>query len=117
MLRVNQLCAARVPSNASKSARRVFSQWIQAENLFLRRQLALYIERGVKPRRIDPAKRIALILLSQLFDWRGALTVVRPQTLIWTKCQNNDLATNSPRRSGPPYCPEIGIGDTRAASQ
>jgi hypothetical protein len=29
------------------------SQSIQAENLFLRRQLALYIERGVKPRRID----------------------------------------------------------------
>jgi hypothetical protein len=26
-------------------------QSIQAENLFLRRQLALYIERGVKPRR------------------------------------------------------------------
>jgi putative transposase len=29
------------------------SQSIQAENLFLRRQLALYIERGVKPRRVD----------------------------------------------------------------
>ena len=29
------------------------SQSIQAENLFLRRQLALYIERLVKPRRID----------------------------------------------------------------
>jgi putative transposase len=58
------------------------SQSIQAENLFLRRQLALYIERGVKPRRIDSATRIALTLLSQLFDWRGALTVVRPETLI-----------------------------------
>jgi len=52
------------------------SQSIQAENLFLRRQLALYIERGVKPRRIDPATRIALTL--QLFDQRGALTIVRP---------------------------------------
>jgi putative transposase len=58
------------------------SQSIQAENLFLRRQLALYIERGVKPRRIDSATRIALTLLSHLFDWRGALTVVRPETLI-----------------------------------
>jgi putative transposase len=48
------------------------SQSIQAENLFLRRQLALYIERGVKPRRIDPATRIALTLLSRLFDWRDA---------------------------------------------
>jgi len=26
---------------------------VQAENLFLRRQLALYIERGVQPRRVD----------------------------------------------------------------
>jgi putative transposase len=58
------------------------SQSIQAENLFLRRQLALYIERGVKPRRIDPATRIALTLLSRLFDWRDALAVVRPVTLI-----------------------------------
>jgi hypothetical protein len=58
------------------------SQSIQAENLFLRRQLALYIERGVKPRRIDPVARIAMTLLSQLFDWRDALAVVRPVTLI-----------------------------------
>jgi putative transposase len=58
------------------------SQSIQAENLFLRRQLALYIERGVKPRRIDSATRIALTLLSQLFNCRSAMTVVRPETLI-----------------------------------
>jgi len=30
-------------------------------------QLALYIERGVKPRRIDPVTRIALTLLSRFF--------------------------------------------------
>jgi hypothetical protein len=58
------------------------SQSIQAENLFLRRQLALYIERGAKPRRIDPATRIGLTLLSRLFEWRDALAVVRPETLI-----------------------------------
>ena len=28
---------------------------LEAENLFLRRQLALYRERGVKPRRVDAA--------------------------------------------------------------
>ena len=55
------------------------SSWsIKAENLFLRRQLALYIERGVKPRRIDPVTRIGLTLLSRLFNWRNALVVVRP---------------------------------------
>ena len=55
---------------------------IAAENLFLRRQLALYQERGVKPRRVDAATRASLALLSRLFDWRDALVVVRPATLI-----------------------------------
>jgi hypothetical protein len=55
---------------------------VEAENLFLRRQLALYLERGVKPRRIDSITRIALTILSGFFDWRDALVVVRPQTLI-----------------------------------
>jgi putative transposase len=55
---------------------------IEAENLFLRRQLALYVERGVKPRRIDSVTRRALTVLSAFFDWRDALVVVRPQTLL-----------------------------------
>lgn len=55
---------------------------VEAENLFLRRQLALYKERGVKARQIDPATRLALVLLSRLFDWREALVVVRPETMI-----------------------------------
>jgi putative transposase len=58
------------------------SQSIQAENLFLRRQLALYVERRVKPRRIDSITRIALTILSGWFDWRDALVVVHPRTLI-----------------------------------
>jgi putative transposase len=55
---------------------------VHAENLFLRRQLALYIERGVPPRRIDPATRVSLALLARLFDWRGALVVVQPATML-----------------------------------
>ena len=51
---------------------------IAAENLFLR-QLALYQERKVDPRRIDPATRITLALLSRLFNWRDALIVVQPK--------------------------------------
>src|SRR5271166_4384441 len=58
------------------------SRSIKAENLFLRRQLALYIERGIKPRRVDPVTRIALALLSRFFNWRDALVVVRPEMLI-----------------------------------
>ena len=52
-------------------------QSLHAEVLFLRRQLALYVERGVKPRRIDAATRVSLALLSRLFQWRSALVVVR----------------------------------------
>jgi putative transposase len=55
---------------------------LEAENLFLRRQLALYRERGIKRRRIDSATRVSMALLSGLFDWRDALVVVRPETLI-----------------------------------
>jgi len=36
---------------------------LAAENLFLRKQLACYIERQVRPRRTDNASRIALVLL------------------------------------------------------
>jgi putative transposase len=55
---------------------------LAAENLFLRRQLALYRERGIKPQRVDAATRVSMALLSGLFDWRDALVVVRPETLI-----------------------------------
>jgi putative transposase len=55
---------------------------LRAENLFLRKQLALYIERGTKPRRGHDAARLALVLLSKLFAWRDALVVVKPETLI-----------------------------------
>ena len=39
------------------------TQVVVAENLFLRRQLALYRERGIKPRRVDIATRVSLALL------------------------------------------------------
>jgi len=58
------------------------SPQIKAENLFLRRELALYVERGIKPRRIDSVTRISLAILSRLFNWRDALVVVRPETMI-----------------------------------
>ena len=54
---------------------------LEAEVLFLR-QLALYVERRVMRRRVDAATRVRLALLARLFDWRSALVVVRPETLI-----------------------------------
>jgi len=55
---------------------------LEAEILFLRRQLALYIERGIKPRRLDPVTRLSLAILSRFFNWRDTLVVVRPETMI-----------------------------------
>ena len=55
---------------------------LAAENLFLRKQLALYLERPVKPRRPDDATRITLVALSRFVAWRRLLTIVKPETLI-----------------------------------
>ena len=55
---------------------------LAAENLFLRKQLALYRERQVRPRRADDATRITLVMLAQLIDWRAVLTIVQPATLL-----------------------------------
>jgi putative transposase len=54
---------------------------LAAENLFLRKQLALYQERHVKPRRATNATRLALVWLSRWFNWRQALAIVQPDTL------------------------------------
>jgi putative transposase len=55
---------------------------LAAENLFLRKQLAFYEERKVKPRRADNPTRLSLVLLSRWFNWRDALTIVKPRTFI-----------------------------------
>ena len=55
---------------------------LAAENLFLRKQLACYIERQVRPLRTNNASRIALVLLSGFVDWRQLLTIVQPDTLV-----------------------------------
>jgi transposase InsO family protein len=55
---------------------------LAAENLFLRKQLALFQERKVKPRRPADSTRWLMAVLSRLFDWRTALVVVKPDTLI-----------------------------------
>ena len=55
---------------------------IKAENMFLRKQLALYLEREVKPRRATDATRLSLVLLSRLFAWQDALVNVKPETFL-----------------------------------
>ena len=58
------------------------SNTVRAENLVLRRQFARYIERGIKPRRVDHATRISLSALCRLFNWRDAVVIVRPSTIV-----------------------------------
>jgi putative transposase len=52
------------------------------ENLFLGKQLALYLEREVKPRRASDATRLTLVVLARFIEWRPVLTIVQPDTLI-----------------------------------
>jgi hypothetical protein len=53
---------------------------LAAENLFLRKQLALYQERHIKPQCATDATRLSLVWLARWFDWRQALAVVQPAT-------------------------------------
>src|SRR5678816_2302838 len=53
-----------------------------AENLFLRKQLARFQERKVRPRRADASTRWMLAALSQWFAWRDALVNVQADTLL-----------------------------------
>ena len=51
---------------------------LAAENLFLRKQLALFRERM----HTTPADRFVFSKLARWFDWRRALMIVKPATLI-----------------------------------
>jgi putative transposase len=78
---------------------------LAAENLFLRKQLALYCERHVKPRRATPGTRIALVWLGRWFDSRQALVIVQPQTLIRWHRQGFWLFWRWKSRAGRPRLP------------
>src|ERR1700730_1261308 len=55
---------------------------VSAEILFLRKQLAFYQEHQVRPRRLTDSARFSLVFWSRLFDWKEALVIVKPETLI-----------------------------------
>ena len=55
---------------------------VAAENLFLRKQLAFYQERHVRPHRLTNSARLSLLLWSRCFDWKNALVVVQPERFI-----------------------------------
>ena len=78
---------------------------LAAENLFLRKQLAMFQERKAKPRRPDTPIRITLVLLSRIFNWRDALLIVQPQTLIRWHRQGFRLFWRWKSRPGRPPIP------------
>src|SRR5439155_2807298 len=81
---------------------------VEAGNLVLRRQLALFKERGVKPRRIDAATRVSMAWLSRLCDWRACLIVVRPETVIrWHRAGWQLLWRYKSRPGRPPIPREL----------
>jgi len=55
---------------------------LAAENLFLRKQLALFQERKVKPHRAHDSTRLSMVILGRMFSWRDALVNVKPDTFL-----------------------------------
>src|SRR3954463_5154169 len=55
---------------------------LAAENLFLRKQLALFQEREKKASPTTVADRFVLSRLARFFPWRSALIIVKPATFI-----------------------------------
>ena len=79
-----------------------------AENLLLRKQLRLFLERGDRPRRARNYERLWMVLLARLApNWRAALVVVRPATLIrWHRNAWKILWNRKCRGAGRPPVPE-----------
>src|SRR5215510_5628596 len=81
---------------------------LAAENLFLRKQLALYQERHIKPQRATDATRLSLVWLARWFDWRQALVIVQPRTLIHWHRQGFRLFWRRKSAPGhPPIPPDL----------
>jgi len=77
-----------------------------AEILFLRKQLAFYQERKIKPHRFDDAARLALMLFSKFFDWRSALINVTPETFTGWHKRAVQLLWRWKSRGGRPRLPK-----------
>jgi hypothetical protein len=78
---------------------------LAAENLFLRKQLAFYQERRIRPRRIDCPTQLTLVWLSRWFNWRSALMAVTPRTFIGWHRNGFELFWRWKCQSGRPRIP------------
>ena len=79
---------------------------LAAQNLFLRKQLALYVEPEVKLRRATNAIRLTLVVLARFIEWRRVLTIVHPDTLVrWHRHAFRLFWRWTSRRRGRPRIP------------
>jgi putative transposase len=77
-----------------------------AENLFLRKQLALFKERKVKPRHVSRLTRLTMIGLARFFNWQDALLIVKPETFIkWHRTAFRIFWRWKSRKRGRPALP------------
>ena len=79
---------------------------LSAEVLFLRKQLAFYQERQAQPRRLNDSARFSLILWSRLCNWKEALVIVKPETLIGWHRKGFKLFWKGKSKVGRPRVPE-----------
>ena len=79
---------------------------LSAEVLFLSKQLAFYREHQVQPRKLTDAARFSLVLWSQLFNWRAALMIVKPETLIGWHRKGFKMFWRRKSQLGRPRIPE-----------
>jgi len=79
---------------------------LAGENLFLRKQLAFYQERKIRPRRFDNVTRFILVLLSHGFAWQDAHVNVTPRTFIGWHRAGFRLFWRWKSRPGRPRIPE-----------
>jgi hypothetical protein len=76
-------------------------------NLFHRKQLALFQERKVKPRRPDDSTRWMMATLNRLFPWRRALV----------KCETRYADPLAPQRISPVLALDVEADRTTAPTQ
>jgi putative transposase len=85
----------------------VFQTSVIAENLFLRRQLALYQERKTRRSSPTPATKLALVALSRFFPRASALAIVKPDTLVrWHRIGFRLFWRHKSRHTGRPPLPK-----------
>ena len=78
-----------------------------AENLFLRKQLALFQERKKRPRPVSSGGRFVLLALARFFAWRGALVIVKPETFLkWHRTAFRMFWRWKSRKRGRPRLPK-----------